>query len=72
MSVNLEKVAKLVGFVDRFIQLTDAENQLDEATIDKMIQQALELSQARFSDEEIEAARRDITWKYHPGSEHPC
>ena len=38
MSVNLEKVAKLVGFVDRFIQLTDAENQLDEATIDKMIQ----------------------------------
>ena len=64
MSVNLEKVAKLVGFVDRFIQLTDAENQLDEATIDKMIQQALELSQARFSDEEIEAARRDITWKY--------
>ena len=60
MSVNLEKVAKLVGFVDRFIQLTDAENQLDEATIDKMIQQALELSQARFSD------------IYHPGSEHPC
>ena len=37
MSLNIEKVAKLVGFVDRLIQIKEAENQLDEKTIDEMI-----------------------------------
>ena len=64
MSLNIEKVAKLVGFVDRLIQIKEAENQLDEKTIDEMIKQALSISGATYSEEELGAAKRDITWKY--------
>ena len=64
MSVDIEKVAKLVGFVDRLIQIKEAENQLDEKTIDEMIKQALLISGATYNKEELDAAKRDITWKY--------
>lgn len=64
MSLDIEKVAKLVGFVDRLIQIKEAENQLDEKTIDEMIKQALLISGATYSKEELDAAKRDITWKY--------
>ena len=63
MSLDIEKVAKLVGFVDRLIQIKEAENQLDEKTIDEMIKQALLISGATYSEEEIDAAKRDMTWK---------
>lgn len=64
MSVNIEKVAKLVGFVDRLIQIKEIENLLDEALIDELISQSLMISGAEYTDNEIEAAKRDITWKY--------
>ena len=66
MSVNIEKVTKLVGFVDKLIQMKEIENKLDESIISEMIRQALMISEATYtySDEEIEAARRDITYKY--------
>ena len=64
MDVDIEKVAKLVGFVDRLIQLKGIENQLDENIIAELIEQALDISDAVYSSDEVEAAKRDITWKY--------
>ena len=64
MSVDLEKVSKLVGFVDRLIQIKEIENQLNEETIGELVNQALMISGADYSNEEIEAAKRDITWRY--------
>lgn len=64
MSINIEKIARLVGFVDRLIQIREIENHLDETTISSLIDDALTISKATYSSEEIEAAKRDITWKY--------
>ena len=64
MSADIEKVAKLTGFVDRLIQLKDIENDLNDDVISELVEQALMISGASYSSEEIEAAKRDITWKY--------
>ncbi len=64
MSVDIEKVAKLTGFVDRLIQLKGIENDLNDDVVAELINQALAISGATYDDEEIEAAKRDITWKY--------
>jgi len=64
MSVDIEKVAKLTGFVDKLIQIKDIENSLNDDIVSELIEQALNISNAEYEDEEIEAARRDITWKY--------
>ena len=64
MSVDIERVAKLVGFVDRLIQIREIDNQLDEDTVSSLIEEALLISRATYSEEELEAAKRDITWKY--------
>lgn len=64
MSVDIERVAKLVGFVDRLIQIREIDNQLDEETVSSLIEEALLISRAVYSGEELEAAKRDITWKY--------
>lgn len=64
MSVDIEKVSKLTGFVNRLIQLKGVENNLNDDIISKLITQSLMISGAVYSDEEIEAAKRDITWKH--------
>lgn len=64
MSVDIERVAKLVGFVDRLIQIREIDNQLDEDMVSSLIQEALLISRATYSEEDLEAAKRDITWKY--------
>jgi len=64
MSIDLEKVSKLTGFVDKLIQIKDLETVLDETVIEEMISQAILISGVSYSDEEREAAKRDITWKY--------
>lgn len=64
MSVDIEKVAKLTGFVDRLIQLKNIEYELNEDVVSELIDQALMISSVSYSQEEIEAAKRDITWKY--------
>lgn len=64
MSVDIERVAKLVGFVDRLIQIREIDNQLDEDAVSSLIEEALLISRATYSEEELEAAKRDITWKY--------
>ena len=64
MSVDIEKVAKLTGFVDKFIQIKEIENNLDEDTVTELINQALMITGVAYSPEEIDAAKRDITWRY--------
>ncbi len=64
MSVDIERVAKLVGFVDRLIQIKEIEHKLDESAIAELIEQALMISGAIYSEEDIETAKRDISWKY--------
>lgn len=64
MSVDIEKVSKLVGLVDKLIQIKGIENSLDESAVMNLIRSGLDFSGASYSDEEIEAVKRDITWKY--------
>ena len=64
MSVDIEKVAKLTGFVDKFIQIKEIENNLDEDTVTELINQALMITGVTYSPDEIDAAKRDITWRY--------
>ena len=64
MSIDIEKVAKLTGFVDRLIQLKNIEYDLNEEIVAQLIDQALTISGVEYAPEEIEAAKRDITWKY--------
>lgn len=63
MSIDLEKVSKLTGFVDKLIQIKDMETILDESVVGEMIDQAITISGASYTNEEKEAAKRDITWK---------
>lgn len=64
MSVNLEKVSALVRGVDAFLALSGQESISDESLVDELINKALALSALEFSPEELEAVKRDITWKY--------
>ena len=62
--IDLDKVSKLTGFVDKLIQLKGIEDTLDEEKIAGLIQDAISFTQAAYSEEEIDAARRDLTWRY--------
>lgn len=62
--IDLDKVSKLTGFVDKLIQLKGIEDTLDEEIIAGLIQDAISFTQAAYSEEEIDAARRDLTWRY--------
>lgn len=62
--IDLDKISKLTGFVDKLIQLKGIEDTLDEEKIAGLIQDAINFTQATYSKEEIDAARRDLTWRY--------
>lgn len=64
MGVDIGKVSLLTGFVDKLIQLRQIENTLNENVVEELLQQALAISGAAYNNEEFEAAKRDITWKY--------
>ena len=64
MGKDVEKIAKLTGFVDRLIQLKNIDNELDDEIVYDLIKQALTISGAEYTEEEIEAAKHDITWRY--------
>jgi len=64
MSVNLEKVGVLTSFVDSLVQIRNLDNQLNEQVIEDLVKDAVSFGNTEFTDEELEAARRDITWKY--------
>ena len=62
--IDLDRISKLTGFVDKLIQLKGIEDALDEEKISELIQDAINYSHADYSGEEIEAAKRDLTWRY--------
>jgi len=64
MSLDIEKISKLTGFVDKLIQIKGIEHTLSEDIVIELIDQAITISGAVYSQEEKEAAKRDITWKY--------
>lgn len=64
MSVNLDKVSVLVRGVDALLALNGQDSITDELLVDELIGKALALSAYEFSSEEMEAVKRDITWKY--------
>jgi hypothetical protein len=64
MKVNQENVNNLVRAVDVFIQLNNYSHKLDEATVDELISKALTITSIDFAPQELEAVKRDITWKY--------
>ena len=64
MSIDIEKISKLTGFVDKLIQIKEIEHSLNEEIVEELIDQAISISGATYSQEEKEAAKRDITWKY--------
>ena len=64
MSLDIEKISKLTGFVDKLIQIKEMECLLNEEVVVELIDQAIAISGVTYSQEEKEAAKRDITWKY--------
>lgn len=64
MSIDIEKISKLTGFVDKLIQIKEIEHSLNEEIVEELIDQAISISGVTYSQEEKEAAKRDITWKY--------
>ena len=64
MGIDIEKISKLTGFVDKLIQIKEIEYSLNEEIVEDLINQAISISGAVYSQEEKEAAKRDITWKY--------
>lgn len=64
MGVNLEKVSQLVRSVDVLVELNGCANDLSEELVEEYITRALDFSGTTLIDEEREAVRRDITWKY--------
>lgn len=62
--IDLDRIDKLTGFVDKLIQIRSVEEILDEEKIAGLIQEAISFSGATYSAEEIEAAKRDLTWRY--------
>jgi hypothetical protein len=64
VKVNQENVNNLVRAVDILIQLNNYSHDLDEATVDELISKALTITSIDFTSEELEAVKRDITWKY--------
>lgn len=64
MSFDIEKISKLTGFVDKLIQIRGYENSLDENCIEELIEEALKISRASYSNEEKEVAKKDISTRY--------
>ena len=59
----------LTSFVDKFIQFKgldkkEGQDGLNEDTIRDLIEQAINLTNSEYSEEEIGAAQRDIAWRY--------
>ena len=59
--IDLDRISKLTGFVDKLIQLKGIEDALDEEKISELIQDAINYSHADYSGEEIEAAKHPIS-----------
>ena len=53
--IDLDRISKLTGFVDKLIQLKGIEDALDEEKISELIQDAINYSHADYSGEEIDS-----------------
>ena len=64
MSVDLKKVSQLTRSIDVLIELDGSSTELTEESIVDYIQRAIAFTNATLSDEEYEAVKRDVSWKY--------
>lgn len=64
MSLDLEKISKLTSFVEALISMREIENSLNDEVISELINEAVMIGKADFTDEEKEQAKRDIEWKF--------
>lgn len=64
MSVDLKKVSQLTRSIDVLIELDGSSTDLTEESIVDYIQRAIVFTNATLSDEEYEAVKRDVSWKY--------
>ena len=64
MSVDLNKASAIVRCVDSIIEIGNLSKSLDEEKVVELLNRAVEITGATFTQEELEAAKRDITAKY--------
>ena len=62
--VNLDRVSNIVGMVRNLIDLTGVANTLTDEKIDELISQTLAIAAIELPDEEREACRRDLKYRY--------
>lgn len=64
MAVNITRVSNIVRLVDTFIELRGFQNDITTERVESLLDEAKALAGGDIKEEEIEAARRDITYKY--------
>lgn len=64
MGVELEKVSAVCRSIDVLIQMENSAADLTETSVEEYVHKALVFTGANLTDEEIDAVKRDITWKY--------
>ena len=64
MDICLEKVSQIVRSVDVLIELGEVANDLSEEMVNEFIERALMFAGIKLTDEEYEAVKRDVNWKY--------
>lgn len=64
MSIDLNKIAQLCRSIDVLIEIDGTANSLTEESVEEYIGRAIAFTKAILSQEEIEAVKRDVTWKY--------
>ena len=64
MSIDANNVSLIVRFVKALVEANKKENSLNETDVDAFIATACSLIPHECSEEEISAAKRDITYHY--------
>lgn len=64
MDVNLERISQVIRSVDVLIELGGVANDLSEEMVKDFISRALMFAGIDLTEEEYEAVKRDINWKY--------
>lgn len=64
MSLNLNRISQLVRVVDVLVEMKNYKNDMTSEKVEELLKSARVMTEVEFSKEEIEAARRDITYKY--------
>lgn len=68
MSIDLNKVSQIIRSIDVLIELDSSSSDLTEDSILEYINRAVSFTGASLSTEELEAVKRDVTWKYQISS----